>query len=146
GEGVRGQRGQDVEGTINGVDAEGDGQYLTAVTGAANGLKLKIVGTELGDYGVVTFSQGLMTTLDDLLGEFLDGDGSLDAATVGIKREQKAMDEAQARLDARMEQVRKRFMAQFTAMDILVAQINSMSSFLSSQLSSLSDMLNTQKK
>lgn len=146
GEGVRGQRGQDVEGTINGVDAEGDGQYLTAVTGAANGLKLKIVGTELGDYGVVTFSQGLMTTLDDLLGEFLDGDGSLDAATEGIKREQKAMDDAQARLDARMEQVRKRFMAQFTAMDILVAQMNSMSSFLSSQLSSLSAMLNTQKK
>lgn len=143
GEGVRGQ---DVQGTINGVDAEGDGQYLTAVTGAANGLKLKIVGTELGDYGVVTFSQGLMTTLDDLLGEFLDGDGSLDAATEGIKREQKAMDDAQARLDARMEQVRKRFMAQFTAMDILVAQMNSMSSFLSSQLSSLSAMLNTQKK
>lgn len=143
GEGVAGL---DVQGTINGVAAEGDGQYLTAVTGAANGLKLKIVGTELGDYGVVTFSQGLMTTLDDLLGEFLDGDGSLDAATEGIKREQKAMDDAQARLDARMEQVRKRFMAQFTAMDILVAQMNSMSSFLSSQLSSLSAMLNTQKK
>src|SRR5690606_38351342 len=60
GEGVAGL---DVQGTINGVAAEGDGQYLTAVTGAANGLKLKIVGSELGDYGVVTFSQGLMTTL-----------------------------------------------------------------------------------
>ena len=58
-----GSDGLDVEGTIGGVEASGNGQALTGA-GLAEGLKLTINGDLLGDRGAVNFTRGVADKMD----------------------------------------------------------------------------------
>ena len=64
--------GQNVAGTIDGQQATGWGQYLTSSAGDANGLKLQITGTTVGDAGVVKVSQGLASRLSNYCAQVTD--------------------------------------------------------------------------
>lgn len=140
--GARGE-GTDVVGTINGADAEGFGQYLTAQSGAATGLKLEINGEATGDLGSVTFSRGITDSLVEALDSYLGTDGTLAASTNGLEARIERITEDRGRLDRRIEQVEARYLAQFTAMDIMVAQLNQTGNFLASQLSGLEQLANS---
>ncbi len=127
--------GTDVVGTINGAEAEGFGRYLTALSGPAEGLKVDVDGEKTGDLGSVTFSRGITSGLDDALGSYLDGDGIIAAATDGLQSRIDGLADDRDRLNRRIEQIEARYIAQFSAMDAAVAQMNQTSSFLSQQLS-----------
>ena len=47
------------------------------------------------------------------------------------------IDQREERLDLRVESVRARYLAQFTALDVALAQLQTTSSFLSQQLAGL---------
>ncbi len=79
----------------------------------------------------------LSGSMSSLLKSNLDSTGTLtqrtDALNKQIKRLEKDLDD----LDLRMEKVSARYTAQFTAMDTLVAQMQSTSNYLSQQLAGL---------
>jgi flagellar hook-associated protein 2 len=130
--------GVDVAGTINGTAAVGAGQTLTGATGdASEGLALRIAGGALGARGTVTFSRGYADQLDRFLDTVLADDGSLQARTSGIDASIKRLDERQLQLEARLEQIEKRYRAQFTALDSMLSSMNSTSTFLTQQLAAL---------
>jgi flagellar hook-associated protein 2 len=129
--------GSDVAGTINGAAAEGFGRYLTAQSGDAEGLELEITGEVTGDLGSVTFSRGITERLVEALDGYLGDDGLLAASTDGLEAQIEDIADERQDLARRIEQIEARYVAQFTQMDILVAQLNQTSGFLSRQLSGL---------
>jgi flagellar hook-associated protein 2 len=128
--------GVDVAGTIGGIAASGSGQFLTGA-GAAQGLKLQIAGGVTGDRGSVAFSQGYAYQLNGFINELLDSDGIFTSATDALNQQIKGISNDREALARRLATYEERVRAQFTAMDVLVAQMRSTSDFLASQLASL---------
>ncbi len=81
---------------------------------------------------------GVATQLDTALSGFLDSGGRFDARIDGIQSSLNELDDQRTVLDRRMDKLETRYRAQFTAMDLLVSQLQSTSEFLGSQLDSLS--------
>lgn len=128
-----GTTGLDVEGTINGVEALGTGQVLTA----KNGLKVEVTGGELGDRGNVLFSHGVAARVDSLLTKMLDDKGLLTSKSQTLDNRVKDVMSQREALDRRMQMVEQRYIAQFTAMDMMLAKLNSTGNYLTQQLASL---------
>lgn len=130
--------GVDVAGTINGIAATGSGQALTGATASdVEGLKLQILGGATGVRGMVNFSKGYAYQLDSLLTKLLDGNGFLSSRTDGINRSIKDIGNQTNVLQLRLQNIEKRYRAQFTALDTLIGSMNKTSSFLTQQLANL---------
>lgn len=132
--------GVDVAGTIGGVAAEGFGRYLTLQSGNGAGLKLEITATELGDLGLVRFSRGVSSLLQDRLDSLLSSAGPLESVTKSLRGSIDDIGDERLKLADRLVRLEARLIAQFTAMDSMVAQLNNTSSFLSSQLAGLESL------
>ncbi len=131
-----GNDGVDVAGTIGGLTATGNGQFLTG-KGDAQGLKLQILGTSDGSRGSVNFTNGLASNLDDLIATFLGSDGIIDTRTKGFKTSVDDINEKREALSFRLARLETRLVARFGALDILVTQLQQTSNFLTQQLESL---------
>lgn len=133
--------GLDVAGFINGVAATGSGQSLTGATGdASEGIKLQIAGGVTGGRGLVTFSQGYAYQFDQILTSMLGEDGIISARTEGLNDTIERLGKDQERLSDRLDEVEKRYRAQFTALDVLLSKMNTTSSYLTQQLSALENL------
>ncbi len=131
--------GLDVEGTINGEVATGKGQILKGATDdASDGVAVKVEGSSIGSRGSVTFIEGVGERLVDKLNSFLEFEGIIGARETGLKSQLEEVAKGRSQLDTRVENLRSRLSAQFTAADILVSQLNSTQDFLKSQLDALS--------
>lgn len=84
--------------------------------------------------------------LSSLLGGYLGSGGLLDTRSSTLSAQGKSLDDQQDRLDTRMQAVQDRYLAQFTALDTMMAQMNQTSSFLTSQLDSLASIYQSNKK
>ena len=130
--------GQDVQGTIGGQAATGIGQSLVADEGTdAAGLSLIIETDQIGGLGQVTFSRGIADQLRTLIGEYVDTGGLINARTDSIGERIDDIEDQREALELRIESVESRFRAQFNALDSLLANLNSTSSFLTTQLANL---------
>ena len=133
--------GLDVAGTINGQAATGKGQTLTGASGTdAYGIKLKVTGDESNIKGTVSFTQGFAYQFTKLA-KSLQGEGSaiqsrIDGVNKSIRRVEDDYVKYQERIAAREEIYRQ----QFTNLDLLIANLNSTSSYLTQQLASISSM------
>ncbi|MDL2284135.1 flagellar filament capping protein FliD [Oxalobacter sp. OttesenSCG-928-P03] len=138
---VEAKDGQDVKGTIDGVEAEGNGQYLTSKTGDSSGMKLKITGEE-GDIisGTVKFTQGFAYQFSQLAKTMLEDDGVISSRIDGINESLESISKQYDSWDKRLEQIEAAYRAKFTALDVLLAELNSQSSYLTTQLESLSSL------
>jgi len=128
--------GEDVAGTIGGVAATGAGQYLTG-TGAAEGLKILVQGDATGDRGNVSFTRGVADRLSSLLDGWLATDSFLNARSSGVQAQIDDIGKQREALALRLEAVEARYVKQFTALDALMAQMQSTSNYLAGQLASL---------
>jgi len=79
----------------------------------------------------------LSSSLSSVLKSNLDSTGTLTQRTDSLNKQIKKLEKDLDDLDARMEKVSARYTAQFTAMDTLVAQMQSTSNYLTQQLSAL---------
>lgn len=129
--------GVDVAGTLGGAAATGFGQTLTG-SGDASGLQIKIVGGAVGGRGSLAFARGYAYELDRLVGSMLESDGLVDGRVDGINTSIKDIDRQRESLAARLDQIEKRYRAQFTALDGLLSQLRSTGDYLTQQLQSLS--------
>ncbi len=128
--------GLDVAGTIGGVAATGIGQTLIG-SGDADGLRLQIVGGELGNRGIVSFTRGYADALDKMLSGVLNGDGVFSTVTTSISNTIRDISAQRERVERSSLAYEERIRVQFTAMDALVSQLQSNSSFLMQQLDNL---------
>jgi flagellar hook-associated protein 2 len=129
--------GNDVAGTINGLNATGNGQILTSTTGDSEGLALLIDSGSTGYRGGVSFSRGAATALDELITDFLDSDGFISTREEGLNSDLEDISEQRSQLDLKISSLEARLIAQFSALDSLIAQFNTTSSFLTQQLANL---------
>lgn len=143
-------QGLDVAGTIGGEPATGSGKDLSG-TGAAADITLRVDGGTTGGRGTVDFLQttetpevaslpsiGFASRLDRILEGMLENDGLLDGRMDGINASIKDIDKQREAFARRLEDIEKRYRAQFTALDTLIASMTQTSSFLQQQLAGLS--------
>ena len=127
--------GNDIAGTIGGIVATGKGQTLTG-TGAADGLSLLVTGTT-GARGSIDFNRGYADRLSSYLSTILQSDGVLDSTTDSIQSRIDSIGEDRENLQRRLVTIEARLRSQFSALDVLVSNLQSTSDFLTQQLDAL---------
>ncbi|MGH8147681.1 MAG: flagellar filament capping protein FliD [Rhodanobacteraceae bacterium] len=85
-------------------------------------------------------SSGYAGKLNTLLTGYLGPGGLLDIRNTSLNTQSERLDQKQAQLNTRQQDIQKRYLAQFTALDVTMSQMNQTSTFLTSQLSMLSNM------
>lgn len=127
-------------GTINGVAGTGLNQELIGASGdASEGLRIKVTGGSTGARGTVTFVKGYAAQLDDILDGLLDEEGLLAARTDGITASVKRLEAQTDAFNLKMEVIEKRYRDQYTRLDTLLSSLQNTSSYLSQQISALSN-------
>ena len=130
--------GVNAAGTIDSAAATSSGQFLTGAAGtAAEGLKIQIAGGATGARGTLNFSQGYAYKLDTLASGFLNSTGPVASRTDGIGKTIKDIGNQRDALNRRMDDIEKRYRAQFTALDTMISSMNNTSNFLTQQLANL---------
>jgi flagellar hook-associated protein 2 len=117
-----------------GIEAELDGELSIdpARLDAAFAENFDAVGEMIADPG-----NGLAVRLDQLLETYLKADGVLDGRNGTFSAELTDIADQRERLADRLAQVETRLFRQFNALDTLLAQLQSTSSFLTQQLANL---------
>ncbi|MHA7856153.1 flagellar filament capping protein FliD [Marinobacter shengliensis] len=132
--------GQDVQGTINGQTAQGDGQVLflaNSAGGDAAGLQVRITGGDVGNRGSVKFIEGVSERAVDTITSILGADGALSSRTDALNRDLERIQEDRIKLDLRVESYQARLVAQFSAADSLISQLNNTRDYVTQQLAAL---------
>ncbi|WP_075792889.1 flagellar filament capping protein FliD [Massilia putida] len=130
--------GLDVAGTIGGVQATGNGQTLSGAAGSVTeGLQLSINGGSIGARGTVNFSQGYAVQLTSLTTGFIGTSGLITSRTSGLNDSIKSITDQKASFQAHLDSMQKIYTAQFTALDTMVASMQSTQSYLTQQLASI---------
>jgi flagellar hook-associated protein 2 len=132
-----GTQGTDIVGEIDGQTATGNGQLLSSYTGDSSGLFLKVDTTTTGLHGSVEFSRGIADTLDAMLTGFLGDTGFVSSREGVLTTSISDISDERSTLDLRIASIESRLVAQFSALDSLVARFQSTSNFLTQQLDNL---------
>jgi len=137
-------KGLDAAGTIDGIAALGNGQSLVAQSGTpAEGLTISVIGGALGARGTVTYAQGAGYALDNVLTSLLDTTGPVATRTDGLQSTIKDMDKRKDAIQARLDRVQAAYLQQFNALDAQLAQLSSLSNYLTQQLANLPKINNS---
>jgi flagellar hook-associated protein 2 len=81
--------------------------------------------------------KGVAAKMDDAIDGLIGTGGVLASRTDGINAGIKAIDKQRDVLNERLDQIQQRYLAQFTALDSLIASMNQTSTFLTQQLANL---------
>jgi len=152
----QGITGVDTIGTIDGVSALGDGQFLLSETGNSAGIKVEVLGGALGARGTVNFSEGSTVVMNNLLLSMIDNQISnssgdvnsssvanappstlIDSKTDSLYKKLEQLDRQDADLKLRMDKYEERLFKQFNAMDSAVAALNATLGSLTSMFDQL---------
>jgi flagellar capping protein FliD len=120
-------------------DASGSGEYLTGISGNAQGLVVRYSGTGTGSIGSFTLTYGVAELLDRSLYQITDSTyGYLPDKQEAIQDTIKDYDETIATMEARVEKKMEELELRFIKMESAMSSMQSLSSWLSSQIKSLS--------
>jgi flagellar hook-associated protein 2 len=130
--------GVDIAGTLGGQAVTGSGQTLTGAAGSSmDGLKLLVKGGLTGDRGTVTFSQGYAYQLTSLADSFIGTGGLIASRTSGLNTSIKAVATQKQTFSDRLVDIEKRYRAQYTALDVSLASMQSTQTYLTQQLAAI---------
>lgn len=133
--------GKDVAGTINGVAATGAGQTLTgADDDDSEGLSIKITGGTTGTRGTINYSQGYAFQFNAIVDSLLDSDGLLAARTDGLNATIASLEKDKLRITDGLDAIEARYRAQYAALDVLLSNMNSTSTYLTQQLDAIANI------
>ena len=136
--------GKDIEGTINGLTAKGNGRLLVAQEGDAKGLQVSVTGGGTGDRGMVNFSRGYASQFSAMSDAFVGQSGSFSARMDGLNASITSLHKQQVAEQSRMTDKEAALRKQFTALDVQISKLNSTSSYLTQQLAQIA-ALNTSR-
>jgi flagellar hook-associated protein 2 len=132
--------GDNVAGKLDGVSMSGVGQTLSAAAGGnSTGLKILVSGGSIGARGEVSFSRGYAYQLNGILSGFLGGAGTIASTTDGVNRSIASIAKQRVEINDRLFDAEARYRKQFSALDRIVSNLNNTSSFLTQQLSALTN-------
>jgi flagellar hook-associated protein 2 len=80
---------------------------------------------------------GIAAKLDGEIKKMLETGSVIDARDQSLQKQLKAIEADKVKIDARMEAVEERYMKQFTALDVLLSNMQSMSDYLTQQMDKL---------
>ncbi|WP_133140142.1 flagellar filament capping protein FliD [Legionella genomosp. 1] len=129
--------GVSLSGTIGGLIATSSNGLTLKGSGAYKNLSVDITGGGIGARGNITVTNGLAVKFNDLIEQLLDDKGSLVDRTSSLNNQIERIAEDRVQLDYRTQELGKRYLKQFTALDGLLSQMQSTSNFLSQQLANL---------
>ncbi|MCM1129987.1 MAG: flagellar filament capping protein FliD [Alistipes senegalensis] len=139
--------GKDVEGTINGVAAIGKGQTLTGASGSdAYGIKLKVTGDESNIRGTVSFTQGFAYQFTQLAKSLQGENSAIQSRIDGVNKSIAQVEKEYSNYEERIAKTEEMYRKKFTNLDVLLAQLQSTSTYLTTQLASLSGLSGTTSK
>lgn len=95
---------------------------------------------DLDDQGVESLVSAFGVAIGSTLASFSGDDGVLDSRTDALNAQIKKLTTEREALDRRMEHVEERLRAQFSALDTMLAQFQSTSTYLAQQLSSIANL------
>jgi flagellar hook-associated protein 2 len=143
-------KGQDVEGTINGEMATGNGQFLTGSqvggsgvsNGEALGLQIRVTATTPGDYGTITFSRGVADAINNYVNQETDPiSGDLTQAVTALQNQVSDDNTSIATIEANVQSQQAYLQSEFSNAESAISQIQAASAGLS-QLSDASTGIN----
>lgn len=135
--------GQDAEGTIGGEVATGDGQVLFVEgQGPASGLQVRITGGTIGARGSLNFIEGVAERTVNLVTDIVGADGAINNRSDRLQGDLEEIAEERVQLDLRVASYRERLVAQFSAADSLIAQLNNTRDYVTQQLAALAPQNN----
>jgi flagellar hook-associated protein 2 len=130
---------------VSGLDVDLDSLAELGITTIEKG-KLKLDATKLTSVldtdfanvaGVFAGENGYATRLDTLIGNITAGGGILDNRTAGLKQQVERIADQREILTRRVASIEARYLAQFSALDTLLGQLNATGTFLTQQLDNL---------
>jgi flagellar hook-associated protein 2 len=130
---------------VSGLDVDLDSLAELGITTIEKG-KLKLDATKLTSVldtdfanvaGVFAGENGYATRLDTLIGNITAGGGILDNRTAGLKQQVERIADQRETLNRRVASIEARYLAQFSALDTLLGQLNATGTFLTQQLDNL---------
>ena len=125
--------GIDAAGMIDGVAATGSGQTLTSDAG----LSVRVLGGALGARATIDYTVGYASQLSGFASTQLGAQGGVASRTEGISRSVSLISDQRTSMQRRLDDVEKRYRAQFGALDVLISNLSQTSEFLTQQLASL---------
>jgi len=128
-------------GKIGGVAALADDDSMTLIgaTGSgASGLKIRVDTPTLGSRGSVSFARGFAYNMGDTLSRVLSLNGPIETRKSSLNSDISRIDDQVDRLNDKLVRMETTLRKQFTAMDSTVGKYNQLSTYLASQLKSLS--------
>ena len=132
--------GQDVAGTIAGLDATGSGNTLTLNNTAsnANGLEISYTGTTVPADATVTVNRGIASLIAGLTSEFTNStNGTVTSQETGLKANITSLNSTVSQMQNTINQQMATLQQEFITMDTTVASLDSMQSYLTTQLSQI---------
>jgi len=131
-----GQQGTDLTAKVGSSTITGVGNKLN-LEGDLSGIVLEMSGTNIGKRGDLTVTNGIASTLDNLMNSFLEDDGLVDARIDGYNAKIKSIDKQRDDLVRKLEVSEQRYLKQFSNLDAMLGKMRATSSFLSEKLSAL---------
>lgn len=89
---------------------------------------------------LISGEQGVGVRMKSLLDGLVGSEGLMDARSEGLNRQTRDVEQRQAALGLRKEQLEARYRLQFNGLDQLLAQMNSTSNYLTQQLAGLAQL------
>lgn len=123
-----------------GITLEVDGT-LTLNEEELSGLLSEQLGDLTEFFAGISGDDGLADRLDTVLGNMLDEDGTLDTVTSGLESSIETLQERYESAEARIDSTIERYRSQFTQLDILIAEMDTTSTYLTQQFEALSAQL-----
>lgn len=139
----QGESGKDVVGTINGEEAQGNGQILSGAEGTpAEGLKLFISLSENqlgeGPEANLVFTKGVATKVDEYIQELMDPEtGALGIYTKNVEDQLKGFEEEVKTLEERVDAKKDKLVQKFARLDAKMGQLKAEQSYMSKELAKL---------
>ncbi|GGY70090.1 flagellar filament capping protein FliD [Pseudoduganella albidiflava] len=130
--------GLDVAGTLGGRPVTGSGQTMTGQAGTdVEGLKIEITGGNIGPRGTVSFSQGYAYQMNNLATSMLSKTGQITSRTDGINQSIKSVQKQSDAFTDKLAGIEARYRKQYAALDVMLANMQTTSNYLTQQLSAL---------
>lgn len=130
--------GLDVAGTLGGHPVTGSGQTMTGKAGTdVEGLKIEISGGTAGSRGTVSFSQGYAYQLNNLATQMLGKTGQIASRTDGLNKSIKDVQKQSDAFTDKLSGIEARYRKQYAALDVMLANMQTTSNYLTQQLSAL---------
>jgi flagellar hook-associated protein 2 len=130
--------GQNIAGTIDGQTASGSGNVLTLndTASGANGLEVSYSGTTAASANI-TVNRGIASLINGLVSGFTAANGTVAAQTTGLQNSITGLNQQVSNMQENINQQMASMQTEFENMDVAVAQMDEMQSYLTVQLANL---------